>query len=88
MDDELVGQRPQDEDEGAAREDGDQGVHIRQEPQPVAHVHGHHHVLAVGEIDDVHDAPDQAEPESHQGVKHTVQQAVEENLEQCVHRKT
>ena len=39
-----------------------------------------HQELAVGEIDDVHDAPDEAEPGGNQGVNHTGEHAVDQNL--------
>ncbi len=59
-DDQPIGHGPQYEDENTTRDQRDEGVHLEQEAQPVTDVHGDHQVLAVGKVDHVHDAPDQA----------------------------
>jgi hypothetical protein len=86
LDDQPIRQGPQDKDEKSACEHGDEGIHVQQEPQPVRDVHRDHHVLAVGEVDHVHHAPDQAEPDGHEGVEHAVEDAVQKNLKQSVHK--
>ncbi|GAB1399064.1 hypothetical protein MASR2M17_23040 [Aminivibrio sp.] len=40
----------------------------------------------MGEVDDVHDAPYEAEPRGNEGIEKAVQQSVDENLKKITHR--
>ncbi|MGY4458780.1 hypothetical protein ACVWYI_002740 [Bradyrhizobium sp. LB13.1] len=49
-------------------------------------IHAEHHEIAVGEVDDPHDAEDQAEPDTHQAVDGTDQKACGERLKESLHQ--
>src|SRR5262249_51497705 len=44
------------------------GIDGVEEERPVCEVHAEHQELAVGEVDDAHDAEDQGEPDRDEGV--------------------
>jgi len=63
-----------------------------QEPQQVegrddveGEIHAEHQEFALGEIDDAHDAEDDPEPDAHQAVDRSQQNACRERLEKNLH---
>ncbi len=54
---------------------------MKEKASPVGRVHADHEEFAMGEVDDVHDAEDDREPEGHQGKKKAHQDSLEDGIE-------
>jgi hypothetical protein len=79
-DDAVVGGDTHEEEQRRAQGHRVQGVEAEQRPQPERRVHADHHELAVGEVDDLHEPEDEAQPRRDEGVNEPHQQPADDGL--------
>ncbi len=53
----------------------------KQREEPVGHIHGHHHQVAMGQVDDPHDAHDEGHAEANQGIQTAQQEPRNQRLQ-------
>ena len=68
-------------------EDGKIGVDMERGEEHEGDVHGHHHELAVGEVDDLHHAHDDGHADAEQRVEAAEQEALDQGLEKDLERE-
>ena len=81
----LVDQHPEDVHHEADRHDGQQRIEPEAGAEPPGGEHPEHEELAVGEVDHLHEAPDDRQPHGDEGVEKPHLQAVDDGLGELGH---
>jgi len=81
FDDEVVRAYPDGKEESNRNRQGPEGINGPKREHPEGEKHGQHEELAMGEIKDVHHAPNQRQPDGDQGKDQTHEQAANQYLQ-------
>src|SRR5215510_1938097 len=85
LEQEAIDEHAGQEHHGHPQHDGGERIDAEERVRPESAEHAEHDQIAVGEIDDAHDAEDHGEPHADHGVERTSQDAADDALDEGFH---
>src|SRR5215475_11522572 len=85
LEQEAIDEHAGQEHHGHPQHDGDEWIDAEERVRPEGAEHAEHDQIAVGEVDDAHDAEDYGEPYADHGVKRAGQDAADDALDEGFH---
>ena len=72
---------PEEEEEGGCNKDCEVGIDLEKGEEIVGNIHGHHHEVPVGEIDDLHHPHDEGHAETDQRIEPPEEKSRDQGLQ-------